>query len=110
MEIKTLDYKRCTVLQCEGRIDSASAPDVEKALMELISSGKAIIFDMSAVNFVSSAGWWSIIRVQKELKKRGHPDLILVGLNENVRDSMDLIGILPYFSTFDSLVEAIANV
>ena len=65
---------------------------------------------MSDIDFVSSAGWWSIIRVQKELKKRGRGNLTLVGLNQNVRESMDLIGILPYFTVYDELVDAIGNV
>jgi len=46
--------------------------------------------------------------VQKELKK-SNLDLILVNLNENVRDSMDLIGILPYFAIYDNLVDAVAS-
>lgn len=109
MELLVTDYKRCSIVKGEGRIDSATAPDFEKVMMELVPNGKDIILDMTDINFVSSAGWWSIIRVQKELKKPGRSDLILVNLSENVKDSMDLIGILPYFTTYDTVVEALAN-
>jgi hypothetical protein len=34
----------------------------------------------------------------------------MVALCENVRDSMELIGILPYFSTYDTLTDAVASV
>ena len=110
MDFKVIEYKRAFVVKGLGRIDSVVAPDIERILMELLDKTKAIIIDMSDIDFVSSAGWWSIIRVQKELKKRGRGNLTLVGLNQNVRESMDLIGILPYFTVYDELVDAIGNV
>ena len=109
MEFKKIEYKRGTVVKGVGRIDSASAPDLEKILMEVVQSGKSVILDLADIDFISSAGWWSIIRVQKELKKSSQQDLILASLCENVRDSMDLIGILPYFSVYDNLVDAVAS-
>ncbi|MGB4594394.1 MAG: STAS domain-containing protein [Anaerolineaceae bacterium] len=109
MDFKKTEYKRGTVVKGVGRIDSASAPDLEKIMMDLVQGGKSIILDLQDVDFVSSAGWWSIIRVQKELKKTSNQDLILASLCENVRDSMDLIGILPYFGVYDNLVDAVAS-
>lgn len=110
MEFMITEYKRCYVIKANGRIDSASAQDVEKRLMDLTGTDKSIIIDMTGVDFVSSAGWWAIIRVQKELKKERKADLILVNLQENVRDSMDLIGILPYFTVYDELIDAVASI
>jgi len=69
-----------------------------------------IILDMSDITFVSSAGWWAIIRAYKELQKGNAGKVVLAGLNENVKSSMDLIGILPYFPTYETLVEAIADI
>jgi anti-sigma B factor antagonist len=109
MDFKVTEYKRACVVKGFGRIDSAVAPDLEQVLTDLIDKNKAIIIDMSDIDFVSSAGWWSIIRIQKELKKRDRGNLTLVGLNQNVRESMDLIGILPYFTVYDELVDAIGN-
>ncbi|MCK9245412.1 MAG: STAS domain-containing protein [Anaerolineaceae bacterium] len=109
MDFKVSDYKRCKVVKTAGRIDSATAPEVEKILTELIQDKKTIVMDMSEVTFVSSAGWWAIIRAYKELQKGGSGEIVLAGLNENVRSSMELIGILPYFPTYDNLVDAIAD-
>ncbi|MGI6251656.1 MAG: STAS domain-containing protein [Anaerolineaceae bacterium] len=110
MEFTTTDYKRCILVKGLGRIDSATAPDLEKTLMDLVQSNKDLVLDMEDIDFVSSAGWWTIIRVQKELKKHGNKDLVLVHLNENVRDSMELIGILSYFTIYDNVVDAIGNI
>ena len=109
MEIKKTEYKRGTVLKCVGRIDSDSAPDLEKRLMELVKVGKSIILDLQEVSFVSSSGWSAIIRVQNELKKTNQNKLIVVCLCENVRDSMNLIGILPYFTIYENLMDAITS-
>ncbi|MEA4813020.1 MAG: STAS domain-containing protein [Anaerolineaceae bacterium] len=108
MEFKKTDYKRSIVVKGLGRIDSTTSPDLEKVLTELIASGKSVVLDMSDIDFVSSAGWWTIIRAQKELKKNNN-ELVLVGVNDNVKDSMDLIGILPYFGLYDEVVDAIGN-
>ena len=79
MEFTKTDYKRCVVVKAVGRYDSATAGELEKVLTNLIPADKDIVLDMSDINFVSSAGWWSIIRVQKELKKK-RADLVLVAL------------------------------
>lgn len=109
MEFKITDYKRCTIVKGLGRIDSASSPDLEKTLTDLIPSNKGIVLDLTDINFVSSAGWWTIIRAQKELKKLNN-EICLAGVNENVKDSMDLIGILPYFCLYENVVDAIGNI
>ena len=109
MDCTINDFKRCSVVKGVGRIDSATAPDLEKTLMDLVAARKSIVLDMSDINFVSSSGWWSIIRALKEIKKGNQGQLILAELNENVKDSMELIGILNYFPHYDNLVEAIAS-
>ena len=108
MEFTKTDYKRCIVVKAAGRYDSATAGELEKVLTDLLPADKDIILDMADITFVSSAGWWSIIRVQKELKKK-RADLMLVSLNDNVRDSMELIGILQYFTVYQNLVDALCN-
>mgnify|MGYP005813997209 CR=1 FL=1 len=108
MDFQLTEYKRCTVIKAEGRFDSLTASELEKKLTDLVPSGKDIVLDMTGITFVSSAGWWAIIKAQKELKKRNR-DLVLVNINENVKDSMDLIGILPYFTVYENLVDALGN-
>jgi anti-sigma B factor antagonist len=110
MDFEITEYKRSTVIYTSGRIDSYSAPEVEEALNQLIEKSQYnIIFDMRDVNFVSSAGGWALIRVQKEVKKMNRGELVLVKLDERIRESMDLVGIAPYFKIFDDLIEAVGN-
>jgi len=110
MDFEVTEYKRCTVLHGSGRIDSYTAPEVEEALNKLIEKSQFnIIFDMSDINYVSSAGWWALIRIQKEVKKFNRGELVLVKPDERIRESMDLVGIVPYFTIHDDLIEAVGN-
>lgn len=111
MDFEITEYKRSTVLYTNGRIDSYTAPELEEAMNQLIEKGQYnIIFDMRDVTFVSSAGWWALIRVQKEVKKMNRGELILVHMDERIRESMDLVGITPYFTVYDTLIDAVGNV
>jgi len=111
MHFEITEYKRSTVLFTSGRIDSYTAPELEEALNQLIEKGQFnIIFDMREVTFVSSAGWWALIRIQKEVKKMNRGELILVNMDERIRESMDLVGIAPYFTVYDDLIDAVGNV
>jgi anti-sigma B factor antagonist len=110
MDFEVKEYKRSTVIYTSGRIDSYTAPEVEEALNQLIEKGQFnIIFDMHDVTFVSSAGWWALIRIQKEVKKMNRGELVLVNLDQRIQESMDLVGIGPYFKAFDDLTEAVGS-
>lgn len=108
MDFEITEYKRSTVIYTSGRIDSYTAPEVEEAFNQLIEKGQYnIIFDMRDVTFVSSAGWWALIRIQKEVKKMNRGELVLVKLDERIKESMDLVGIAPYFRIYNELIDAV---
>ena len=110
MDFEITEYKRSTVIYSSGRIDSSTAPELEEALNQLIEKGQYnIIFDMRDITFVSSAGWWALIRVQKEVKRLNRGELVLVKLDERIQKSMDLVGIRSYFKIHDQLIEAVGD-
>ena len=70
MELSTTEYKRCDLVKAVGRIDSNTAPDLEKAFNEIVDNRKSgIIFDMAEVDFISSRGLWVLLETQKACKK-----------------------------------------
>jgi len=106
MEILTTEYKRCTVLKTSGRIDGSNAPDLGKSLKDIMEKGTHnIILDMSEVNFIASAGWWVLIDTQKTCKPRG--EVVLVAVKPAIKDSLNLVGMGSYFTTFDDLTSAV---
>ena len=110
MDFEVTEYKRSTVLYTSGRVDSYTAPELEEALNQLVEKGQYnIIFDMRDVTFVSSAGWWALIRVQKEVKKMNRGEVVLVKLDERIKESMDLVGIGNYFKIYNEVIDAVGS-
>jgi anti-sigma B factor antagonist len=110
MEITTTEYKRCDVVKTVGRIDSYTAPDLEEALSSIINDGKyKIVLDMEEVDFMSSKGWWVLIETQKNCKRYNRGELVLSGIQERIRDSLNLVGMGSYFQIFDDVVSAVAS-
>jgi anti-sigma B factor antagonist len=109
MEITTTEYKRCDVVKSIGRIDSYTAPDLEETLKSITDNGRyKIILDLQEVDFMSSKGWWVLIETQKTCKRYNRGELVLVGVQERIRDSLNLVGMGSYFQIFDDLVSAVA--
>jgi anti-sigma B factor antagonist len=110
MEITTTQYKRCDVVKSVGRIDSYTAPDLEQVLGSLTKDGRyKIVLDMEEVDFMSSKGWWVLIETQKACKRYNRGELVLVSVQERIRDSLDLVGMGSYFEIFDDVVGAVAH-
>jgi anti-anti-sigma factor len=108
MDIQTTEYKRCTVIKTSGRIDGSNAPMLAQALKAITAKGvNNIVFDMSEINFVASAGWWVLIDTQKTCKPSG--ELVLVKVEKGIKDSLNLVGMGSYFHTFDDLTTAVGN-
>lgn len=106
MEIQTTKFKRCTVVKTSGRVDGSNAPQLAQALKAITSKGVSnIIFDMTEVNFVASAGWWVLIDTQKTCKPTG--ELVLVNVDKGIKDSLNLVGMGSYFRSFDDLTAAV---
>ncbi len=110
MEISTTQYKRCDVIKIVGRIDSYTAPNLEEELKSLIENGHyKIILDLSEVDFMSSKGWWVLIETQKATKRYNRGELVLVNVQERIRESLSLVGMASYFKVYDDLTSAVAS-
>ena len=112
MDIQTTKFKRCHVVKAIGRIDSYTAPQLEAAFNTVIDKGESnLVFDASEITFVSSAGWWTLIRAQKNLKGRAlNPgEVVLVKLDARIHESMELVGIGNFFKIFEDLTTAVGN-
>lgn len=108
MEVTNTEYKRCNVVKTVGRIDSYSAPDLEELLTSLTETGRyKIVLDMEDVDFMSSKGWWVLIETQKKCKRYNRGELVLSGVQERIRDSLNLVGMGSYFQIFDDVVSGV---
>jgi anti-anti-sigma factor len=108
MDIQTTELKRCTVVKTSGRIDGSNAQELAHALKAVTGKNTYnIVFDMTDVNFVASAGWWVLIDTQKTCKPGG--ELVLVKVDKGIRDSLNLVGMGSYFSIYEDLTTAVGS-
>jgi anti-sigma B factor antagonist len=109
MEITTTSYKRCDLIKAVGRVDSNTAPELEKTFNEIVNSGSTgIVFDMEDVDFISSRGLWVLLETQKACK-RGNGKMILVNISEEMQQSLDLAGIKHFIDMMDDVTAAVGS-
>ncbi len=110
MEITTRQFKRCDLVKTTGRIDSNTAPQLAEALGAINGADRfKIVFDLSGVDFISSAGLRVLIDVQKTCKRWNRGELVLVSVPQRIYGALDLAGFVPLFKFFDDVVEAVGS-
>jgi len=110
MEISSNQYKRCDLVSAAGRVDSSTAPQLEEALKAVTDAGRyKIALDMSGVTFMSSKGWWVLIDTQKTCKRYKRGELVLVNVRDEIRSSLDLVGMGSYFKIFNDVTSAVGS-
>ena len=73
-----------------GRIDTISAPELEEEFNRIEPKAEKVIFDMTGVDYISSAGMRMIVAVHRKMVSKG--GLVLRGLKKNVRAIINLTG------------------
>jgi len=108
MTISTTDYKHCTMVKMDGRIDSNTGDALMEAFQKVQDAGMyKIVFDMTDVDFMSSKGWWVLIQTQKACRRYNRGEVVLANVPKKILDSLDLVGMNHYFQIFDDVVGAV---
>ena len=103
------EYKRLSVVNISGRIDAASAPELEEALEKLRKDGfKNLVLDMGEVTFISSSGL-RVMLIARKAAKRGRGRVVIAQPSERVIDTLDIAGLDVLFETYEDRESAIAS-
>jgi len=109
MDISTKEMKRVSLVTVSGRVDSATAPDLEKVLQAFIQAGRSqIVVDLKDVSYMSSAALRTLISALKAAKDSGG-DVRLAQPSERVREVLKLAGLNAIFTIYDDVVEAVGS-
>lgn len=60
-----------TIVKLEGRLDTVTSPELEKAIENDIGNTKNLVLDVKDVEYISSAGLRIILAAQKKMNKLG---------------------------------------
>jgi anti-sigma B factor antagonist len=88
IEIKK-NSKEMTV-EVVGRLDTITAPVLEKTLNENLGSVESLILDLKGLEYISSAGLRVLLSTQKKMKNNG--SMKLVGVCEDVMEVLEMTG------------------
>jgi anti-anti-sigma factor len=109
MDISTTEVSNVTVVTVSGRVDSATAPELETALKQLVDSDKnRLVLDLAGVDYMSSAGLRAMVSTLKSVK-RGNGDLRLANPSSRVAEVLRLAGLTSIFSIYASQSEAVGS-
>ena len=75
-----------------GRLDTQTAPELEKELDSVLSGLKELTFDFANLEYVSSAGLRVILKAQKAMNAQG--SMKLTGVNDSIMEVFDITGFL----------------
>jgi len=78
------------LLAVSGRIDTVTAPELEKELKELFDSAHELTLDFSKLEYISSAGLRVLLAAQKEMNHRG--SMKVTHVNETVMEVFEITG------------------
>ena len=83
---------KAVMLAVAGRLDTQTAPELENELDAIFPEVEDLTFDMSGLEYISSAGLRVILKAQKVMNKQG--SMKLIGVNDNIMDVFDITGFL----------------
>ena len=109
MEIELRKDTAGVVAVVRGRVDTISAPAFEKGLAEALAlEPKLLIFDLSGMDYISSAGLRVFLTTAKALKGKGG-EVRLAASQGPVKKVFQISGFLSLFKHFETKDAALAN-
>ncbi len=73
-----------------GRLDTQTAPELEKELDASIAGVKELVFDFANLEYISSAGLRVILKAQKTMNTQG--GMKLINVNDSIMEVFDITG------------------
>ena len=81
-----------TILVVSGRLDTQTAPELENMLDKVLPGLKELTFDMTDLEYISSAGLRVILKAQKAMNTQG--SMKLTDVNDSIMEVFDITGFL----------------
>ena len=89
----TIEIKRNaeeTIIELVGRLDTTTAPALDKTINEDIGDTKNLVLDIKRLEYISSAGLRVLLGAQKKLQKIG--SMKVTNVREEVMEVFEMTG------------------
>ena len=88
IEIKKTEEQ--TIIEINGRLDTITAPALDKTINGDIGDAKNLVLDVKGMEYISSAGLRVLLGAQKKMQKSG--SMKLTGVCEDVMEVLEMTG------------------
>jgi anti-anti-sigma factor len=96
-----------TLVALSGKLDASTTPATETRLLELVREGKKFLaIDFGGVTYLASSGLRMLLVITRKITTL-EGRLVLCGLDQTMRDTLEVTGFLPYFRLVDTSEEAL---
>lgn len=90
MTINKIATGTSLTIALEGRLDTTTAPDLEKELKSSLDGVTELVLDLEKLDYISSAGLRVLLSAQKIMNKQGSMKVIHV--NDMVNEVFEVTG------------------
>ena len=102
MEVQQELIKNWQVIKVTGEIDSKTVSTLRDFIDEKHVEDTAVALHLEKVPFMSSAGLRTLLTLQRKTTSM-KVDLALIGVANEIQDTMKVTGFLQYFKLYDSI-------
>jgi anti-sigma B factor antagonist len=107
MEITSKTSDDALIVTVQGELDGKTAPQAQSQIVPLIPEGGRVVLDMQEVAYMSSAGLRMMLLLYRHALGKDSR-IALVGLSEEIRDTMSATGFLDFFVVSDTVESGLA--
>ena len=84
----------------EGRLDTTTAPDLERAIKEDIDDVDSLLIDLEKLEYISSAGLRVLLAAQKIMNRQG--SMIIRNVKPDIVEIFDVTGFVDILNIEES--------
>lgn len=101
MQVTVDRVDQITVAVLAGELDANTAPLAQQEVLAAAEPGGRMVLDLSGVPYMSSAGLRMLLSTYRQVSGNGGK-IVLVGVVDEIRDTMSVTGFLKFFSVLDT--------
>ena len=90
MTIEMKKNAEATTIEIAGRLDTTTAPTLDKTINEDLGDTKNLVLDLKGLEYISSAGLRVLLGAQKKMQKIG--SMKVTNVCEEVMEVFDMTG------------------
>ena len=90
MMIEIRKNEENTVVEIVGRLDTTTAPSLEKTINEDVGQVKNLVLDLKGLEYISSAGLRVLLATQKKMQQIG--SMKVINVCESVMEVFEITG------------------